>query len=116
MTDERWLDLTARLTLPDAARDPLEAELDTYRRFAAAGTPQAPRATREELEGVAAAAGELLGAIEKLGPEALRALRASHPITVALPDDMEVSEPVPAGLAPVVGRPGATPSLDALKL
>jgi hypothetical protein len=88
-------------------------------------------AGRQELADVAAVASELLGAIENLSPEAHSALGVGQPVTVTRPDDLELTGPVAAELAPLtIGRPrkrkdqdvkamtmalATTPRLDALR-
>ena len=67
ITDE-WSKLTFRLRLPDAARQPIENELDIYRRFAqSAASP--PSETRKKLEYAASAVGKVLELIEGFGPD-----------------------------------------------
>jgi hypothetical protein len=58
----RWL------KLPDAARQPIENELDLYRRFAESAAPP-PSETRKNLEHAASAADNLLELIEGFGPD-----------------------------------------------
>lgn len=58
----------------------------------------------------------MIAAIDEFGPEEHDALCASPPITVKLPKLAEVTEPVAAGLASLIGRLRATPRLDALNL
>jgi hypothetical protein len=115
MTDEQWSTLTAWLKVPAAARAPIENELDLYRRFAdAVASP--PSETKKKLERAAALASELLGTIEDFGPEEHNALCTIRPITVTLPEDVEVTEQVATELAPLIGRPGTISRLNAFKL
>src|SRR6476660_325006 len=76
MTDEQWSTLTYRLKVPDAARKPIENELDIYSRFGDA-TASPPSETRHNLERAAQLASKLLKFIEGFGPEEHRALAES---------------------------------------
>lgn len=68
MTSDDWKKLTRHRRLPDEARQPIEAELDIYNRFAkAAGQP--PSATRTNLARAAKLASKLLDAIESFGAD-----------------------------------------------
>jgi hypothetical protein len=88
MTDDDWSNLTHWLKLPDAARHPIENELDLYRRVAeSAASP--PSETRKKLEHAASAVDKVLELIEGFGPDEHSAF---------------------------VEREGPTPRLDALKL
>lgn len=69
--------------MPDAARKPIENELDLYRRFADA-TAAPPSETRKNLERAAELASKLLEVIEDFGPEEHRALAACSEQGVAL--------------------------------
>ena len=89
MTDEQWSDLTHRLQLPDAARSPIENELDLYRRLAESTTSR-PSETRENFERAANVANKLLSLFEGFGADELYAFA-------------ELGD-------------GGTPRLDALKL
>jgi hypothetical protein len=107
MTDEQWATLTWRLKVPDAARKPIENELDLYRRFADA-TASPPSETRDNLERAAHLVIKLLEVIEAFGPEEHRALAESV-------DSVALSKMwiVPARARAVVG---VTPRIDALQL
>jgi hypothetical protein len=76
MTDEQWSTLTYRLKMPDAARKPIENELDIYSRFADA-TASPPSETRQNLERAAQLVSKLLEVIEDFGTEEHRALAES---------------------------------------
>jgi hypothetical protein len=76
------------LQLPAEGRQSIEAELDTYSRFAAGVTPP-PSATKKKLEDAAELASKLLSAIDAFGPDEHHAL---------------------------VGFVGSTPRLHSLKL
>jgi hypothetical protein len=73
MTDEEWGDLTRYRRLPSEARKPIEAELDTYSRFATALAPP-PNETKGNLERAAVLASNLLKFIDGFGPDEHRAL------------------------------------------
>ena len=79
MTDEQWSDLTYWLKLPDAARMPIEKELNLYQRRAAltdfaGGKPQRPSETKKKLERATSLASELLCVIETFEAEEIAAL------------------------------------------
>jgi hypothetical protein len=106
MTNEEWAELTRHRKLPAEVRQPIEAELDLYSRFASA-TASPPSVTKENLEHAAELASKLLKVIERFGPDEHRALvwRAD---SVAV-SDLEAMCSVPAALVT------NTPRLDALK-
>jgi hypothetical protein len=131
MTDEQWSTLTSRLKVPDAARKPIENELDLYCRFADA-TASPPSETRKNLERAAELASKLLEVIEDFGPEEHRALAESVE-TIALSDIRAL--PIAPNVQLLLDRPredraldsmwivparapvaGVTPRIDALKL
>jgi hypothetical protein len=109
MKDEQWFTLTARLEVPAKARAAIENELDLYARVAAVGTAPRPNEVRGKLAHAAKLAADLLEAIEEFGLEEHDALCANRPV------DIEAASEA-AELAVLVGHPGATPRLDALKL
>lgn len=73
MTDQEWDDLTRYRRPPKEAREPIEAELNLYSRFASA-VAQPPSDTRKNLEHAAELASRLLKAISAFGPDEHHAL------------------------------------------
>jgi len=80
MTNEQWSNLTHQLKLPDAARMPIEEELDLFQRramlveFAAAEPDPRPSDVKQEFVRGASLAGELLDILESLKSTAYHAL------------------------------------------
>jgi hypothetical protein len=133
MTNEDWSDLTLRLKLPDAARQPIENELEVYRRCAEP-VVSPPSETRDNLERAAELAGQLLRVIERFGPDEYRALVGGADNSVAL-SSLDLDVPLAAEVQTLIDRPrqnqdvavlyavparaalavATTPRLDALK-
>jgi hypothetical protein len=104
MNDAQWRELAGGV-LPDEARAAIEAEIDTYNRFAAAKAPQ-PHQVRTRYERIAKLAGDLLDELKAL-PDA--------GLPVATPALSEVEGATKAGVVNVATITTKTPRLDVLK-
>jgi hypothetical protein len=113
MTNEDWSDLTRWLKLPDTARQPIENELDLYRRCAES-VALPPSETRDNLERAAELASQLLKVIERLGPDEHRALVGGADNSVAL-SSLDLDVPIIAAeVQTLIDRPRKNQDVDAL--